>query len=74
MRSRPQSTKSDNASSTDGRNVVSWSDPNNKISGSFACGSGGTLAVAGPWWGGATSVVNGVTYNYPKDVGFMMPA
>ena len=53
---------SDAVSTTDGRNVISWSDPQNQISGSFSCGSGGTLAIGGPFWSSATNTANGVTY------------
>lgn len=36
--------------SFDGQNVLVQNDPNGEISGTFRCGSGGTLAIGGPWF------------------------
>ena len=33
----------------DNQNVLLFSDPNNDIDGAFTCGTGGTLAIGGPW-------------------------
>ncbi len=33
----------------DNQNVLLFDDPNNDIDGAFACGTGGTLAIGGPW-------------------------
>lgn len=39
----------------DTTNVVVWDDPDNDISGSFSCSSGGVLAIGGPCFGGSFS-------------------
>ena len=33
----------------DNQNVLLFNDPNNDIDGAFVCGTGGTLAIGGPW-------------------------
>lgn len=43
----------------DGLNVVLFNDPNQDIQGTFDCGSGGTLAIGGPW----SSSANTGTFN-----------
>jgi len=48
--------------SFDGINSVLFEDPNNFISGSFNCVSGGIIAQGGPWFSGTQSF-NGETYN-----------
>lgn len=48
----------------DGRNEIAFNDPNNEISGSFDCSSGGTLAVGGPWYDNTvTGSWHGTTFN-----------
>lgn len=37
----------------DATNVIVWDDPDNDISGSFSCSSGGVLAIGGPCFGGS---------------------
>ena len=49
--------------STDGRSAVTWNDPENKISGSFSCTSGGTLAIGGPYFSGTRTSFAGVLYH-----------
>ncbi|HET9482685.1 MAG TPA: hypothetical protein VFO79_01905 [Xanthomonadales bacterium] len=49
--------------STDGKNAVTWNDPGNKISGSFSCATGGTLAIGGPFFSGTTTSFGGVGYH-----------
>lgn len=48
---------------TDGVNAVIWNDPGNDITGSFSCSSGGTLAIGGPFFSGATTISNGLGYH-----------
>ncbi|HVF35730.1 MAG TPA: hypothetical protein VND91_10450 [Candidatus Saccharimonadia bacterium] len=48
---------------TDGRSAVTWNDPDNKISGSFSCTSGGTLAIGGPYFSGTRTSFNGTLYH-----------
>lgn len=48
----------------DGRNEIAFNDPNNEISGSFSCSSGGTLAIGGPWYDNTvTGTWHGSTFN-----------
>lgn len=48
----------------DSRNEIAFNDPNNEISGSFDCSSGGTLAIGGPWYDGSTTGTwHGTTFN-----------
>jgi hypothetical protein len=49
-------------SSFDGKNTVAYNDPQKEIAGSFNCAAGGTLAIAGPWFGSATHTKSGKTY------------
>ena len=57
-------TSNDNGlRSFDGENTLVFNDPHGEIGTSFACGSGGTLAIGGPWFdASSTAVRNGVTY------------
>lgn len=48
--------------SSDGVNAILWNDPNGEI-GAFSCGSGGTLAIGGPWFGNGTTNFMGVAYH-----------
>jgi hypothetical protein len=47
---------------SDSTNAIIYEDPNNEISGSFSCSTGGTLAIGG-WWCSGTRTFNGATYN-----------
>jgi len=47
----------------DGLNVLLPGDPNQEISGTFQCGSGGTLAIGGPWFNnGAPETFRGLKF------------
>lgn len=46
----------------DGKNTLKPGDPNNEISGSFSCATGGTLAIGGPWYSNLTSSHNSQTF------------
>ena len=47
---------------SDGENSILFNDPNNEISGSYNCSSGGTLALGG-WWSQGRHSYNGTSYN-----------
>jgi len=47
----------------DGVNTVLFNDPNNEISGSFNCSTGGVLAIGGTWTSSETRSYNGSTFN-----------
>ena len=53
----------DAQTTTDGRSVVTFNDPNNRITGSFSCGAGGTLAIGGPFFSSATRTFGGIAYH-----------
>jgi len=46
----------------DGINTLLWNDPNGEIE-PFECGSGGILAIAGPWFGDGVETFNGLPYH-----------
>ncbi|MEM8929764.1 MAG: fibronectin type III domain-containing protein [Acidobacteriota bacterium] len=47
----------------DGVNAILWDNPNGAIDEPFDCGSGGTIAIGGPWFNSATRhMFNGATY------------
>jgi len=52
----------DNPTQNDGLNVVSWSDPNGDIAGSYSCDDGGVLGLGGPFFTFQEHVVQGTTY------------
>jgi hypothetical protein len=47
---------------SDGVNTILWNDPNGEVD-NFACGSGGTLAIGGPWFTNGTTNFQGVAYH-----------
>ena len=48
--------------SRDGKSTIIWNDPENDLSGSYSCSSGGTLAFGGPWVDGTSMNLAGQTY------------
>jgi len=47
---------------SDGENSILFNDPNNEISGSYDCSSGGVLALGG-WWSQGSHTYKGTTFN-----------
>jgi hypothetical protein len=50
-------------------NNIVFEDPNNAISGSFSCGSGGVVAVGGPSYSCSLQMHNGQTYHPTQSAG-----
>lgn len=55
--------------STSTNNNIVFDDPNNAISGSFSCGSGGVVAVGGPSYSCSLQTHNGQTYHPTQSAG-----
>lgn len=49
--------------SSDNQNAIKFDDPDNEISGSFNCTSGGTLAIGGPWFTCSVQQYLGASYH-----------
>ncbi|HBL28328.1 MAG TPA: hypothetical protein DD490_15955 [Acidobacteria bacterium] len=47
----------------DGVNAILFNDPNDDSSGSFDCGSGGVIAIGGPWFNEATRLYKGTPFH-----------
>jgi hypothetical protein len=50
------------AGGADGVNTILWNDPNGEVD-PYSCGSGGTLAIGGPWFSNATQMFSGTAYH-----------
>ena len=58
-----QTSASAGLTAFDGENVILWNDPNNEIPNTFSCATGGTLAVASPWYQRVLHTFRGASYN-----------